>query len=131
MSPLHPIEQAHNLYRDDGRLMSEYYFDRTDIMRLPEGRVIETADCVLWGFPVRLHDGPPYAIRHEPQPDAWFVWLCTGSIARILDLIPYRLDHIIFARDNRHRAYNFDLLTKKLIKQRHAPQLHDQQLATT
>ena len=95
----------------------DYVAQRQSIRRLPEGRVIETPTCCLWGFPVRYDPAAThYPIQPEPHPDAWLVWLCTGTIEGILDLIPYPLPYIIFARDNRLRTYKFQTITSKIMK---------------
>lgn len=89
------------------------------LVRKAGGHIIHTEQFVLWGFPVNRKEvlnGPrPAQIRVYKNPDAWFVWACAGDIGRIPDVIPYRLDSIIFARDNGElRAYDYDRLIGKI-----------------
>lgn len=112
-----PKQQAINLYEGNA---VRYVGERHRIRRLPQGKVIETHDCCLWGFPIcltpRLLKRGTVRIHHEPDPNCWMVWLCTGNLDHILHLIPYPLPFIAFARDNRLRAYSFEKLTRKLMK---------------
>lgn len=88
-------------------------------MRENFGTTISRPDLIVWGFPVNMKEvlnGPrPARIRTYQNPDAWFVWACAGDIRRIPEVIPYRLPHIIFARDNGElRAYDYDRLIGKI-----------------
>lgn len=104
-----------------------YVAQRRSIRRLPQGYVIETPDCVLWGFPVRYDPAAThYRIEHHQDPDTWLVWLCAGTIRGILDLIPYPLPRIMFARDNRLRTYKFQTITSKLMKWHNQPEQQHQ-----
>jgi hypothetical protein len=113
-----PKQQALNLFKGDH---FRYLHQRSRIRALPQGQVIETPECCLWGFPIRLipHllNRGAVTIHHEPKPDCWMVWLCAGTLSHVLPLIPYPLPLIAFARDNRNlRWYQFDELTKKIMK---------------
>lgn len=115
--PVTSKQQALNLYNNDAvRYVTERHLIRT----LPKGRTIETPTCCLWGFPILItprtikHGTVP--IYHEPNPNCWMVWLCTGDLRTVLHLIPYPLPFIAFARDNRLRGYSFEKLTRKLMK---------------
>jgi hypothetical protein len=112
-----PKQQAIDLYNGNA---VRYVGERHLIRRLPQGRTIETPQCCLWGFPIRLTPRllkhGTVTIHHEPDPDCWMVWLCTGDLESVLHLIPYPLPYIAFARDNRLRGYSFERLTRKLMK---------------
>jgi hypothetical protein len=112
-----PKQQAINLYNGNA---VRYVGERHLIRRLPQGRTIETPACCLWGFPIqltpRLLKHGTVTIHHEPDPDCWMVWLCTGDLESVLHLIPYPLPYVAFARDNRLRGYSFEKLTRKLMK---------------
>jgi hypothetical protein len=114
-----PKQQAMSLYAQRPNPW-EYVMDRHLIRMLPQGHLIDTPECCLWGFPIRLTPRVlkhgTVTIHHEPNPNCWMVWLCTGDLAHVLSLIPYPLPHIAFARDNRLRGYSFEKLTRKLMK---------------
>ncbi len=112
-----PKQQAIDLYNGNA---VRYVGERHLIRSLPQGRTIETPQCCLWGFPIRLTPRllkhGTVTIHHEPDPDCWMVWLCTGDLESVLHLIPYPLPYVAFARDNRLRGYSFEKLTRKLMK---------------
>lgn len=88
------------------------------------GHHIYTDKLCLWGFPVNRRDiingKRPVEITRHKAPDAWFVWACAGDIRSIPDVIPYRLPHIIFARDNEElRVYDYDRLIGKIKSRSH------------
>lgn len=81
------------------------------------GHVIETEHLHLWGFPIHLQEAynPPIVLTHQRKdPDTWFVWWMEGDISYVWAAIPYPLPFIIFARDNRLKAYTFEALSRKL-----------------
>lgn len=120
-------QQALNLYSGNA---VRYVGERHAIRRLPQGKVIETPQCCLWGLPIRLTPRTlkhgTVTIHHEPEPNCWMVWLCTGDLESVLHLIPYPLPYIAFARDNRLRGYSFEKLTRKLMKNSALPAWHTQ-----
>jgi hypothetical protein len=69
------------------------------------GYVIETEDVFLMGRPVR-HDVPveailcPHVSFAREECDAWFIWAFCGNIKAMLELAPYPLPLVGWARRN-------------------------------
>lgn len=92
--------------------------DMEHIADLPDGRLIIHKGLMLWGFPIRTKGITPdrVLIEHHDNPDTWAVWLAAGEMTRanVMESIPYPLEWVVFARDNRLKCYNLQALLQKL-----------------
>jgi hypothetical protein len=95
---------------------AEHDHDLQQVMAAGGYRLIAADGSELWGFPCRKEAVTPGCTpAWEPQPDCWFVWLYTGNLSSLIGLIPHPLPWVIFARDNRLRAYRLAPLLERII----------------
>lgn len=95
---------------------AEHDRDLQQVMAAGGYRLVATDGSELWGFPCRVSKVyPGYTPAWEPHPDCWFVWLYAGNLHSLIGLVPYPLPWVIFARDNRLRAYKLEPLLKRII----------------
>lgn len=93
------------------------------------GYTFTTRSTMLWGFTVNKEeveeDGkfeiPATSVERRMHYEgrrhhnAWFVWLCAGSIKDIWKMVPWEPPYIIFARDNKRvKVYKTSALKRRL-----------------
>lgn len=114
------INVAEALYLNNGRYKIDGSFTVDVQAHMTTGCVFSAPDFFLVGRPVDsmasldLIGDPTYAFPQE-QCDAWYVWLGAGSAKKLIQLAPYRLPKVGFARrGGRLTWYSWDRLSRLL-----------------
>lgn len=115
-----PKEISERLYLDDNRYKIDGSFTDDVRAHMNTGCVFSGPDFFLVGRPVDSTAsldliGDPEFKFPQDKWDAWYVWLGAGSAKKLIQLAPFRLPKIGFARrGGRLMWYSWDRLSQLL-----------------
>ena len=87
-------------------------FDSQFRFHLNKGWVYSGEDCFVMATVENLCE---LNLNKGLTGKAWFIYVYVGSLRRVLDLIPFRLEHVAFRRNNGPiKVYEMETLLRKL-----------------
>ena len=106
---MNPIYEAVDLIAEHGD-----DFDAKMRLHLNEGFVYSGDECFVMA---KVEDFNDIDCKKGLTGKAWFVYVYVGSLKRVLELIPFRLEYVAFRRNNGPvKVYDMDKLLRKLEK---------------
>lgn len=106
MKPIHESVELIQKYGDD--------FDEKFRFHLNNGWVYSGDDCFIMATVEELNE---IESKKRLTGKAWFIYVYVGSLKRVLELIPFRLEHVAFRRNyGPIKVYKMDKLLRKLEK---------------
>jgi len=103
------------------KLCDEHGYNFWDCLSeyLEHGWVYSGEDCFVMAKTGKLSELIEQNLNKDVDKECWFVFVYAGSLERVLELIPFGRELVVFRRnDGADKVYNMSALIKKIKRRR-------------